>query len=69
MSKQIQVQNDGRINGLANRYQVGRRTISNWVAWRIIVGQMVAGEHVLNAADCDEALIRYTHEQNRKEVK
>lgn len=71
MHKQLPFHQGGQANtqGLAEYYQVSPRTISNWVGWRIIVGQMMAGEHIFNVAACDEALFRYTHEQNRKEVK
>ena len=71
MHKQVPFHQEGRANtqGLADYYQVSLRTVRNWVGWHIIIGQMVAGERIFNVADCNEALSRYTHEQNRKEVK
>jgi hypothetical protein len=71
MRKQLPFHQEGRANkqGLADYYQVGPRTISNWVGWRIIIGHVVAGEHIFDVAACDEALFRHTHEQKRKEVK
>ncbi|MCX6922384.1 MAG: hypothetical protein NT154_04090 [Verrucomicrobia bacterium] len=68
MIKQKPFYSDGRGNkrGLAGYYQVSPRTVSNWVAWRIISGQMVSGEHIFKVAECDEPLFRYTREKNER---
>jgi len=46
-------------SGLAARYQVGIRTIENWLAWGIIPGRMERGEIVADVAECDRRLMGY----------
>jgi hypothetical protein len=46
-------------SGLAARYQVGIRTIENWLAWEIIPGRMERGEIVADVAECDRRLMEY----------
>lgn len=48
---------------LALRYQVGVRTIENWLSWGIIHGTFERGELIMDASQCDEALMRYSRKQ------
>lgn len=68
MHNQVPFHQEGRANtqGLADYYQVSLRTVRNWVGWRIIIGHVVAGEHIFDVTACDEALFRHTRENKVK---
>ena len=54
-----QTRSETNKSGLAARYQVGIRTIENWLAWEIIPGRMERGEIVADVAECDRRLMGY----------
>jgi hypothetical protein len=45
--------------GLAARYQVGVRTIENWLSWGILPGRMEHHKIVVDVAECDRRLMEY----------
>jgi hypothetical protein len=55
--------------GLATRYQVGVRTIENWLAWGIILGRMERGEIVADVAECDRRLMEHKNTKTQMQFK
>jgi len=58
----------GRVNkaSLADRYLVGCRTIENWQARGIIVGQLVGNKWMFDARNCDKRLFLHSN-QNKSQ--
>lgn len=68
MSTQTPFHQEGKANkvGLAYYYQVSIRTLDYWIAWQIIRGQMVSGEHIFDIRDCDERLADFTRKKSER---